>query len=429
MKNWTGNISWHPTRHLLPNTEKEIVSIVYDAIEKKKQIRAIGSGHSFSPLCVTSGYTISLDRMQDIQHNILDKGLVSIQGGAKLYHISETLNKFGFAQENMGDIDRQSIAGATATGTHGTGITFGNISTQIEEITFVNGLGETIKANTSNPSTFNSARVSLGSLGIVTEVKLRTVPAYFLRQEKKKERLSDIVKNIDSITESNRQFEFHWLLHTDIVQTKYINETKEQPENENRFTQWINEVVFENHFFELLNIISKIFPSASAFLSRFASMFISNSVKINLSNKVFSTHRSVRFLESEYNIPYEHYPAVVEEMKKKFEQKKYKIFFPQEHRFVKGDDIFLSPAYKRKSAYIAIHAYTGTDYEEYFNDMQEIFKRYGGRPHWGKMHNCDAAYLSSAYPEWNAFLEERKKQDPHGIFLNDHLKKIFGIDG
>lgn len=110
-------------------------------------------------------------------------------------------------------------------------------------------------------------------------------------------------------------------------------------------------------------------------------------------------------------------------------KKKYKIFFPQEHRFVKGDDIFLSPAYKRKSAYIAIHAYKGTDYEEYFNDMQEIFKKYGGRPHWGKMHNCDASYLSAAYPEWNTFLEERKRQDPHGIFLNEHLRKIFGISG
>ena len=114
-------------------------------------------------------------------------------------------------------------------------------------------------------------------------------------------------------------------------------------------------------------------------------------------------------------------------MLQKFEEKKYKIFFPQEHRFVNGDDIFLSPAYKRKSAYIAIHAYKGTDYESYFNDMQAIFKRYGGRPHWGKMHNCDAAYLATVYPEWNTFLAVRNQHDPDGVFLNEHLRKTFNI--
>jgi len=284
-----------------------------------------------------------------------------------------------------------------------------------------------VTANASNPSVFNSARVSLGSLGVVTDVKLRVVPAFFLKQVKKKERLSEVVKNIDSITENNRQFEFHWLLHTDIVQSKYINVTNEPAKEAGRFAQWLEDVVFENYLFELLNIISRIFPSACAMLNRLASKFVGNSEKVNLSNKVFSTQRTVRFYESEYNIPYEHYPAVVEEMLMKFEEKKYKIFFPQEHRFVNGDDIFLSPAYKRKSAYIAIHAYQGTNYEEYFSDMQEIFKKYGGRPHWGKMHNCDAAYLASAYPEWNSFLEVRKQQDPNGVFLNKHLKHIFGI--
>lgn len=427
MNNWAGNIKWNPKGYFLPNNKNEIISIIQQAKNKKLPIRVIGSGHSFSPLCATNGYSISLNNLQHIQQDETNDKLVYIQGGAKLYQISYALNTLGLAQENMGDIDRQSIAGATATGTHGTGIAFGNISTQIEEITFINGLGEVITANESNSTLFNSARVSLGSLGVVTDVRLKTVPAYLLKQEKKKERFSDVVKNIDAITDNNRQFEFHWLLHTDIVQSKYINITNEKPQKVNRITRWLDEVLFENYLFELLNIISKIFPSTCAFLNRLASKFISNSININISNKIFATTRTVRFYESEYNIPYEHYPAVVNEMLQKFEEKKYKIFFPQEHRFVKGDDIFLSPAYKRKSAYIAIHAYKGTNYEAYFNDMQAIFKRYGGRPHWGKMHNCDAAYLATVYPEWNTFLTVRKQQDPNGIFLNEHLRKIFNI--
>lgn len=294
MNNWAGNIKWNPKGYFLPNNKNEIISIIQQAKNKKLPIRVIGSGHSFSPLCATNGYSISLNNLQHIQQDETNDKLVYIQGGAKLYQISYALNTLGLAQENMGDIDRQSIAGATATGTHGTGIAFGNISTQIEEITFINGLGEVITANESNSTLFNSARVSLGSLGVVTDVRLKTVPAYLLKQEKKKERFSDVVKNIDAITDNNRQFEFHWLLHTDIVQSKYINITNEKPQKVNRITQWLDEVLFEA-LLKILNIISKIFPSTCAFLNRLASKFISNSININISNKIFATTRTVRF--------------------------------------------------------------------------------------------------------------------------------------
>lgn len=335
MKNWTGNISWNPAKYILPNNENDIAAIVHEAIDKKTNIRVIGSGHSFSPLCVTTGYTLCLDKMQHIQQEEADKKLVRVQGGAKLFRISEALNKLELAQENMGDIDRQSVAGATATGTHGTGISFGNISTQIEELTFINGEGKTVTTNASEPAVFNSARISLGSLGIITEVKLRVVPAYILKQEKKRERFSEIVKNLDFITENNRQFEFHWLLHTDTVQSKYINITNEQPKNTSGFAQWLDEIVFENYLFLMMNIISRIFPSLCAFLNKIAARFVGNSVKIDLSNKVFSTKRTVRFYETEYNIPYEHYPTVVEEMLKKFEQKKIQNIFPAGASFCK----------------------------------------------------------------------------------------------
>ena len=142
---------------------------------------------------------------------------------------------------------------------------------------------------------------------------------------------------------------------------------------------------------------------------------------------VFSTVLNVKFTEMEYNIPYESYQDVVKEMLRLIDKNNYLISFPQEHRFVLADDIYLSPAYNRKSAYIASHVYKGMDNKRYFKDLEDLFVDFGGRPHWGKMHTRDAAFFRKVYPKFDDFLQVRAKHDPNGVFLNDHLKKVFGV--
>lgn len=426
MKNWAENIHWDPSETVYPENEEQIADLVIRARKNGKNIRAIGSGHSFTALCATPLITLSLDKMQQTGP-AEEEHRAWAQGGTKLAKLGEDLFRMGLSQENLGDINVQSISGATATGTHGTGISFGNISTQIEEITFVNGKGEIIRCDASDESLFNSIRISLGSMGIITRLKLRCLPAYNLHLEKKKEKLDDVLEKLDTYIHENRNFEFYWLPHTPYTQTKFSNAVNTAATHTPAWKAWIDEVLLENHAFGLFCRIARAFPSLTPAVSRLTASFIGSETKVKEAHNVFATQRLVKFTEMEYNVPLDQYKEVMKAVTSRFAREKYPINFPVENRFVKEDELYLSPAYRRNSAYIAVHAYKGVDNTRYFRDMEAIFRAHGGRPHWGKMHTCDAAYLKNAYPMWNSFHAQREAQDPDGIFLSDYLRRLFGL--
>ena len=427
MENWAGNVKWTPQEVLLPKSEEEIADIIKRATSSGKSIRTVGSHHSFTPLLATNSVSLSLDEMQGLISKESDNRAVA-WAGTKLKKLSELLAENGLAQENMGDINVQSVAGAISTGTHGTGITLGSVGTQVEEITFVNGLGELITLNEENNyHEFKCAQLSLGSLGVITRMKMRCKEAYNLELDIRKEKLSDVLANLDAIVDENRHFEFYSIPNSQWSQTKRSNIVSQEAGHTSKFSAFINDIVLENWALQLLCSINKTIPSSSKTISNLIGSFISNEKKIQQSHKVFSTVRNVKFTEMEYNIPYESYQEVVKEMLKLIDKNNYRISFPQEHRFVQADDIYLSPAHNRKSAYIASHVYKGMDNTSYFKDLEDLFIAHGGRPHWGKMHTRDASFFRKAYPKFDDFLQVRAKHDPNGIFLNDHLKKVFGV--
>lgn len=427
MENWAGNVKWTPQEVLLPKTEDEIAAIIKKATSSGKSIRTVGSHHSFTPLLATNSVSLSLDDMQGLISKEPNNRAIA-WAGTKLKRLSELLAENGLAQENMGDINVQSLAGAISTGTHGTGITLGSVGTQVEEITFVNGLGELITLNEENNyHEFKCAQLSLGSLGVITRMKVRCKEAYNLELDIRKEKLSDVLANLDAIVNENRHFEFYSIPNSQWSQTKRSNIVSQEAGTTSKFSAFINDIVLENWALQLLCSINKTIPSSSKTISNLIGSFISNEKKIQQSHKVFSTVRNVKFTEMEYNIPYESYQDVVKELLKLIDKNNYRISFPQEHRFVQADDIYLSPAHNRKSAYIASHVYKGMDNKRYFKDLEDLFVDFGGRPHWGKMHTRDAAFFRKAYPKFDDFLQVRAKHDPNGVFLNDHLKKVFGV--
>lgn len=427
MKNWSENVNWTPKDVLYPRSTEEVSEIVKEAAKAKRKIRAIGSGHSFTPLCATDDITLSLDNMQEISR-VGDSNIAFAQGGTKLYRLSAGLEKIGLAQENMGDINKQSVAGALATGTHGTGTTFGSISSQIEEVTFVNGKGEihTVSLQ-SDPDLFRCLQVSIGSLGIITGLKLRCIPSYNLHLIKKKEKLDDVLANLEKHNAENRNFEFYWMPHTQYTQTKYSNTIEQKGKETSAAVAWFNEVFLENYMLEAICKIAKAFPTLNPAMSKLTAAFIGDEEKIKTSHEVFSTVRKVKFTEMEYSVPMEHYKTVMQELLRAYEKNKYAINFPIENRFVMEDLPYLSTSYGRKSAYIACHAYKGVDNTKYFKELEEIFQQFNGRPHWGKMHTCDHTYLSKQYDKWDIFQKHREEQDPEQIFTNPHIKKVLGL--
>lgn len=427
MENWAGNVKWTPQEVLLPKSEEEISDIIKTAVKSGKTIRSVGSYHSFTPLAATNSITMSLDNMQGLISKEADNRAIA-WAGTKLKRLSEELAANGLAQENMGDINVQSVAGAISTGTHGTGITLGSVGTQVEEITFVNGLGEIITLNADNNyHEFKCAQLSLGSLGVITRMKMRCKEAYNLQLDIRKEKLSDVLANLEAIVNENRHFEFYSIPNSQWAQTKRSNIVGEKAGHTSKFSAFINDIVLENWALQLLCSINKAIPSSSKTISNIIGAFISNEIKVQQSHKVFSTVRNVKFTEMEYNIPIESYQDVMKEMLKLIEKNNYKISFPQEHRFVLQDDIYLSPAFERNSAYIASHVFKGMDNTRYFKDLEDLFVDFGGRPHWGKMHTRDAAFFQRAYPKFDDFLQVRAKHDPNNVFVNDHLKKVFGV--
>ncbi|MGB1217788.1 MAG: D-arabinono-1,4-lactone oxidase, partial [Saprospiraceae bacterium] len=289
----------------------------------------------------------------------------------------------------------------------------------------INGNGELITCSEKeNRDIFKSAQISLGALGIITRIKLRCIPAYKLELKNVRGNLKECLSNLEKYKKENRNFEFYHFPYTDVVQMKISNITENKPEKAG-VMRYLNDMVIENGAFKVISEVSRIFPSQSKRMGQLCGFLVGESRRSTWSHQVYATARFVKFTEMEYNIPAENYVECMNEIVAKIEKEQYNLHFPIESRFVKGDDIYLSPAYQRDSAYVAVHMYKGMPFEKYLRDMEEIFNHYQGRPHWGKLHYKTSRELAELYPKWNDFHEIRKRMDPNGIFMNDYLESIF----
>src|SRR5579859_4891054 len=426
--NWSGSVQSAPRQIVKPRSVEELARVIGEYGRDARHVRVAGAGHSFVPLAQTDDVLLSMEEIQGIEAIDTQAGSVTVLGGTQLKKLGNVLFEHGLAQENLGDIDVQSICGAISTGTHGTGVRFGTLSTQVEGLTLVTASGEILECSSErNPDIFKAAQVSLGTLGVIAKVKLRVVPAKRMHYLGTRKKLSDCLANLEHYKQENSHFEFFWFPYTDLVQAKFLNETTD-PASASSFWSNFNKIVLENGLYWLLSESCRLLPRLCKKVCQISGQTIANIDEINYSHRLFTTPRWVRFQEMEYNIPAEHTRAVISEIQECIEQQQFAVHFPLECRFVHSDDIWLSPAYRRDSAYLAVHMYRGMEYKPYFHHVEEIFRRYQGRPHWGKMHTQDAAHLAALYPRWNDFRRIRAALDPQGMFLNDYLRELFDAD-
>jgi FAD-linked oxidoreductase len=426
--NWSGSVKSVPRQVVRPSNIDELARLVREYGRDGRNVRVVGTGHSFTPLVQSDDVLMSLEEMQGVESVDTTAGRATVLGGTRLKKLGDTLFEHGMAQENLGDIDVQSISGAISTGTHSTGVRFGTLSTQVEGFTLVTASGEVLECSPErNPDIYKAAQVSLGTLGIITKVTLRVVPAKRLHYQSYRKKLSDCLANLEEYTRENSHFEFFWFPYTDGVQAKFLHETTD-PASKSSLWGNFNKIVLENGVYWVLSESCRLAPRLCKTVSHISAMSIANIDEIDYSHRLFTTPRLVRFQEMEYNIPAEHLGSVVNEIRECIEKYQFRVHFPVECRFVQADDIWLSPAYQRDSAYVAVHMYRGMPYRRYFQHVEEIFKRYQGRPHWGKMHTRTAEELSALYPRWHDFQRIRATLDPQGMFLNGYLHALFGVD-
>jgi FAD-linked oxidoreductase len=428
-QNWSGSVQSRPREIVRPSSIEALAQAVGAYGRDGRHVRVVGSGHSFTPLVQTDDVLLSLEQIQGIESFDEARQTVTVLAGTQLKTLGEGLLARGVAQENLGDIDVQSIAGAISTGTHGTGIRFGTLSTQVVGLTLVTATGDLLECSPEHhPDIFKAAQVSVGTLGVIAKVTLRVVPAKRLRFKSHREKLTDCLSNLERYKQENSHFEFFWMPYTEWTQAKFLNETDAPASGSNLWGQF-NKIVLENGVYWLLSESCRLVPSLSKPISKFSATAIASVDEVDYSHRLYATPRMVRFQEMEYNIPAEHFKTVIGEIQECITQQQFHVHFPIECRFVHADDIWLSPAYQRESAYVAVHMYRGMAYQDYFQHMEAIFRRYQGRPHWGKMHTQTAESLAALYPHWHDFRRVRASLDPQGVFLNEYLRRLFDAGG
>lgn len=426
-KNWSESVIARPKEVFTPKSLDELVTFVRNCAEEHMTIRVVGAGHSFTPLVATSEALVSLDHLAGIDHINEAEKLVTVWAGTRLRDAGPLLYKHGYAMENLGDTNAQSVAGAISTGTHGTGVEFQSIPNQIKGLTLLTASGELLEiSREKNSELFEASRVSLGMLGIIVKITLKVVDAYTLQENSYRLSLDEGLDSLQSLKTNNRNFEFFWFPYTNSIQVKTLNETdKALPEKVRE--QSFKKMAIENGLFWVLSEMSRNVPATSRMISKVSALGIPSGEEYNKSYLQFVTPRLVKFNEMEYSIPEAAMAEAIRDIERLLARKKIDVHFPLECRYVKGDSIWLSPSFERDSAYIAVHMYKGMEFSEYFDDVEEIFTAYEGRPHWGKMHTLQRGQLEALYPKLNDFLEVRERLDPQGLFLNEYLRTMFSI--
>jgi L-gulono-1,4-lactone dehydrogenase len=425
-RNWAGNQEARPAAIDHPATEADLVAVVRAAAAAGKSVKVVGSGHSFTDLALTTGRLVLLDRYTRLLAVDTDRFRVRVQAGMPLSQLNLALERRGLAMPNLGDIAYQTVAGATSTSTHGTGAGLRGLAAQIVGLRLVTADGEVLDCDAEHEAeVFHCARVGLGALGIVSEVTLQVVPAFRLRVVEQPERVDDLVADLDRHVDGNDHFEFFWVPHTGWALTKRNNRTDEPLERRPKARAWVDDYLLENVAFGAVCRLGRLRPSLIPRLAR-ALPSTSRTSYVDDSFRVFASPRLVHFYEMEYAIPRAACGEALQRLRAFVKESGLQLSFPVEVRFTAADDIPLSTAYGRESAYLAVHVYQGMPYHQYFEGVEKIMDDYEGRPHWGKLHFQSAATLAPRYPEWERFQAVRRRLDPEGRFANDATRRLLG---
>ena len=425
--NWAGDQLCTPAMFVRPTERAEVAEIVAQADRAGRTVRVAGSGHSFTDAVLTDGVLLSLDRMTRVLSIDRESGLVRAEAGATLADLSRVMDDFGLAFPNLGDIDVQSIAGATATGTHGTGAKLENLSAALHSIDLTLADGSTVEVSAeSDSAAWRAARVSVGALGVVTAVTIQAVPSFVLDAVDRPIPLDDVLADIDTFVDDNDHFEFFTFPHSSLALTRTNNRTTQDERPRARAAEWFNDTVIANRAFDALCRLGRRRPSLIPNINRVASRVAGSSHRVERSYRVFATTRTVRMTEMEYAIPREHSADAIRAVKAIGERPEFDTPFPVEVRWVAGDDAFLSPAAGRDTCYLAVHMYRGMAWEPYFRAIEAAMNDFAGRPHWGKRHFQTAATLAPRYPEWDRFQAVRERLDPTRRFTNAYVERVLG---
>lgn len=428
-RNFSGTVTAEVNaRHSVSSTS-QLQQLLDDAQRRHLKVRTVGAGHSFTPLSQTGDMLLDLDGFQGIEEVDALTHEVTFRAGTRLWQVPELLAPFGLALENMGDIDRQSIAGAISTSTHGTGLKFTGFSGTVTALRLMLADGSIVRTSAhENSRLFQAARVGLGALGVITHVRLRCVPKFMIHSAESIEPIEQVAESFIERSMSEDHCEFFWFPGTSKVQVKTNTRLPGSTPSDapGKASRWINDELLSNGALQAICSIGAIAPRSIGTLNNFATSVLSDRSYTAASHEVFVSPRRVKFAEMEYALPLECFSEAFAQIRSYIEGHPAPVVFPIEVRTAAADDTWLGTASGRASVYIAVHRYIHDDVPQYFPAVESILRSFDGRPHWGKEHTLSAGDLSERYPHFADFQRVRDEVDPQGRFLNPYLSRLLG---
>jgi FAD-linked oxidoreductase len=427
-RNWGRSESSRPEFRARAASVADVQDAVRAAAERGLPIKTVGAGHSFTSIAATDGVQLDISALEGVLG--VDGDLVTFAAGTNLHQLPALLAPYGLALANMGDIDRQTLAGATSTGTHGTGFRFGGLATQIVALSLVTAGGGILRVSeTENPHLLPAARLGLGALGVLVDLTIRCVPAFLLHAVERPEPLDEVLDAWEERATSVDHFEFYWFPHTaramTKVNTRMPSDTARRPQA--AVPAWIDDELMPNGLYQLTCAVGRVAPPVVPGINRLVERLYAKRELTDHSHAVFTSPRRVRFREMEYALPMAAVPAALREVRELIEGRGWRVTFPVEVRVAAPDENWMSTAYGRETGYIAVHRYVREDPTEYFRAVEAIMRAHDGRPHWGKMHYRDAESLRRTYPRFDEFLAVRDELDPDRRFTNPYLARVLGV--
>jgi FAD-linked oxidoreductase len=415
-RNWSGGLLAHPAGRFAPASEEELARWLSSTAGP---VRPVGAGHSFSPLVPTDGHLVVVDNLSGLLDHDPEALRATFGAGTRLSDVGPALESVGQGPLILPDIDRQTLAGAISTGTHGTGLTLHSLSGNVTALRMITAAGEVMDIGPADSELFRAACVSLGAFGIFTRIGMQNRQAYRLQARSWAQRTEEVLESFEHSAGRHRHFEMFPLTHSDYALVLAIDET-DAPIHHPPLSH-----EEEAAFGEAMRHWMEIPPGERRpVINQMASQIEASEV-VDASYRILSNVRNNRFNEMEYAVPREAGAACLREVLDTIARNEIDVVFPLEYRYVHGDDLWLSMDEGGDRAAISVHRTADRDYRPLFDAVEPIFWKFGGRPHWGKIHSLGYAELKTLYPRFDDFCALRAQLDPRGRFLNEHLRKLF----
>ncbi|HQV79795.1 MAG TPA: D-arabinono-1,4-lactone oxidase [Agitococcus sp.] len=420
-QNWSGSEHAYPSQRLAPNTLDELKTTLANATAP---IRCVGAGHSFNGQCATNGTLLALDNFSGLVSHDEAKNTAVIKAGTRLQQLGQLLESIGQDMVNIPDVNKQTLAGAIATGTHGSGYTLPALHGRVQSFKLLTVQGQELNCSTSqNTDIFHAALVGLGSFGVVTEYTLENWPLAYTERQVTMLPLESLLAEWSDLYQKNRNAEFFYIPFTGLAMKVLHNQT----------TKAVTPRGVDKDMDSLMDLkkLRDYVGWSPSLRKRIAQMVADNhgtEYAVDYAWKLLASERSVRFHEMEYHLPLDAQLPALKEVIAVIESQRHDVFFPIEARVIKGDEnAWLSPFYQQDTGSIAVHAYYEDDYQFLYTLIEPILKRYGGRPHWGKLHSLSDKDFALLYPQWQQVKAIRQQLDPQGKLLNSYTQKIWGV--